>query len=82
MATGRKFDQAAGLSADAKFLMQVSRPGLWTTTALFYLLLLGRADFTHSERIWLGLPFVLFPLGWLLYGVNGLADAGPRSIAL
>src|SRR5262249_60339910 len=59
----------------AKFLIQVSRPGLWSTTALFYLLPLGRADFLHSGRLWLGLVFILFPLGLLLYGVNDLADA-------
>ncbi len=64
-----------GLIAAAKFLIQVSRPGLWSTTALFYLLPLGRADFVHSARLWLGLFFVLFPLGLVLYGVNDLADA-------
>ena len=58
-----------------RFLLQVSRPGLWSTTALFYLLPLGRMDFVHSRRMWLGLVFVLFPLGLLLYGVNDLADA-------
>jgi len=63
------------LVADLKFLIQVSRPGLWSTTALFYLLPLGRADFFHSGRLWLGLVFILFPLGVLLYGVNDLADA-------
>ena len=42
---------------------------------MFYLLPLGRADFRHSGRLWLGLVFVLFPLGLLLYGVNDLADA-------
>src|SRR5204863_411160 len=40
-----------------------------------YLLPLGHADFIHSGRLWLGLIFVLFPLGLLLYGVNDLADA-------
>lgn len=64
-----------GLVADAKFLIQVSRPGLWSTTALFYLLPLGHVDFIHSRRLWLGLIFILFPLGLLLYGVNDLADA-------
>src|ERR1700740_1744866 len=51
-----------GLATGARFLIQVSRPGLWSTTALFYLLPLGRADFLHSGRLWLGLFFVLFPL--------------------
>jgi len=29
------------LLSTAKFLIQVSRPGLWTTTILFYLMPLG-----------------------------------------
>jgi 4-hydroxybenzoate polyprenyltransferase len=57
------------------FLLQVSRPGLWSTTALFYLMPLGHADFLHSGKLWLGLFFVLFPLGLLLYGVNDIVDA-------
>jgi 4-hydroxybenzoate polyprenyltransferase len=57
------------------FLIQVSRPGLWTTTALFYLMPLGHRDFFHSQTFWLGLFFVLFPLGLLLYGVNDIVDA-------
>src|SRR6266487_5765140 len=57
------------------FLLQVSRPGLWSTTALFYLMPLGRADILHSGKLWLGLFFVLFPLGFLLYGVNDIVDA-------
>ena len=62
-------------ASDFRFLLQVSRPGLWSTTALFYLMPLGHADFLHSARLWLGLSFVLFPLGFLLYGVNDIADA-------
>jgi 4-hydroxybenzoate polyprenyltransferase len=61
-------------SSDFYFLLQVSRPGLWSTTALFYLMPLGHADLLHSERLWIGLFFVLFPLGFLLYGVNDIAD--------
>lgn len=57
------------------FLIQVARPGLWTTTALFYLMPLGRRAFFHSVTFWLGLFFVLFPLGLLLYGVNDIVDA-------
>jgi 4-hydroxybenzoate polyprenyltransferase len=60
---------------DFGFLLQVSRPGLWTTTALFYLLPLGHAvNFTYL-RFWIGLIYVLIPLGFLLYGVNDIADA-------
>ena len=57
------------------FLLQVSRPGLWSTTALFYLMPLGHADILHSRAVWLGLLYVLFPLGFLLYGVNDIVDA-------
>jgi len=57
------------------FLLQVSRPGLWSTTALFYLMPLGHADILHSGKLWLGLFFVLLPLGILLYGVNDIVDA-------
>src|SRR5260370_3584767 len=59
----------------AVFLLQVSRPGLWSTTAMFYLMPLGHADFLHSGKLWLGLFFVLFPLGLVLYGVNDIVDA-------
>jgi 4-hydroxybenzoate polyprenyltransferase len=57
------------------FLLQVARPGLWSTTAMFYLMPLGHADFFHSGRFWLGLVFALFPLSFLLYGVNDIVDA-------
>lgn len=57
------------------FLLQVARPGLWSTTAMFYLMPLGRADILHSGKLWLGLCFVLFPLSFLLYGVNDIVDA-------
>jgi 4-hydroxybenzoate polyprenyltransferase len=36
---------------------------------------LGHADFLHSRTLWLGLFYVLFPLGFLLYGVNDIVDA-------
>jgi 4-hydroxybenzoate polyprenyltransferase len=61
--------------SDFSFLLQVSRPGLWTTTAMFYLMPLGHADFLHSWKLWLGLFYVVFPLGLLLYGVNDIVDA-------
>jgi len=64
-----------GSLANTRFFIQVSRPGLWSTTALFYLMPVGHADIIHSARLWLGLFFVLFPLGFLLYGVNDIVDA-------
>ena len=64
-----------GLRSELIFLMQVSRPGLWSTTALFYLMPLGHRDFLRSGAFWLGLFYVLFPLGLILYGVNDIVDA-------
>ncbi len=57
------------------FLTQVSRPGLWTTTALFYLMPLGHRVFFRSGIFWVGLVYVLVPLGLVLYGVNDIVDA-------
>ena len=71
VASAEKSAQASELV----FLLQVSRPGLWSTTALFYLMPLGHADPLHSRTVWLGLLYVLFPLGFLLYGVNDIVDA-------
>jgi len=62
------------------FLLQVARPGLWSTTAMFYLMPLGHADFLHSAKLWLGLIFVLFPLSFLLYGVNDIVDAATDAL--
>ena len=42
---------------------------------MFYLMPLGHADILHSVKLWLGLFFVLFPLGLVLYGVNDIVDA-------
>ena len=41
---------------------------------------LGHADSLHSGKLWLGLLFVLFPLGFLLYGVNDIVDAETDSL--
>src|SRR5258708_36767647 len=62
------------------FLLQVSRPGLWSTTAMFYLMPLGHADILHSGKLWLGFFFVLFPLGFLLYGVHERVGAQTDSL--
>src|SRR5258708_36912943 len=61
--------------SDVVFLTQVSRPGLWSTTALFYLMGLGHRDFVHSWTFWVGLFYILVPLGLLLYGFKDIVDA-------
>jgi 4-hydroxybenzoate polyprenyltransferase len=63
------------LRPELVFVLQVSRPGLWTTTGLFYLMPLGHWNFFRTATFWIGLFYVLFPLGLLLYGVNDIADA-------
>ena len=45
--------------SELAFLVQVSRPGLWSTTALFYLMPLGHADVFHSRIFWVGLFYAL-----------------------
>jgi len=60
--------------ANLRFLLQVSRPGLWSTTILFYLMPLGRVFNFHSASFWIGLFYIVFPLSLLLYGVNDIVD--------
>jgi 4-hydroxybenzoate polyprenyltransferase len=74
-AAARSPAKNATLVSELAFLVQVSRPGLWSTTALFYLMPLGHADIFHSRIFWVGLSYVLFPLGLALYGVNDIVDA-------
>ena len=57
------------------FLTQVTRPGLWSTTALFYLMPFAHSTFFRSWIFWVGLFYVLVPLGLVLYGVNDIVDA-------
>lgn len=64
-----------GIWSELAFLTQVSRPGLWSTTALFYLMPLGHRAFWRSGAFWTGLVYVLFSLGLILYGVNDIVDA-------
>jgi 4-hydroxybenzoate polyprenyltransferase len=48
---------------------------LWLTAVWFYLLPLGRRHVFHSAGFWLGLIYVTFPLGLIIYGWNDIADA-------
>ncbi len=65
---------ARSRQSDFAFLLQVCRPGLWTTTALFYLMPLGHSINFNSAKFWVGLVYVLIPLGFVLYGVNDIFD--------
>jgi len=65
----------SGFLSSFTFLLQVSRPGLWTTTILFYLMPLGRFFNFRAASFWFGLFYIVFPLSLLLYGVNDIVDA-------
>jgi 4-hydroxybenzoate polyprenyltransferase len=62
-------------SSRLAFLVKTARPGLWATSAWFYLLPLGRMHVFSSPAFWIGLFYVTFPLGLILYGWNDIADA-------
>ncbi len=55
-------------------LLKISRPGFWATSMWFYLLPLGGQDVFASLPFWLGLVYVGFPLGLIIYGWNDLVD--------
>lgn len=62
------------LISDLSFTLQASRPGLWLTSVWFYMLPLGGRNLLPSVPFWLGLLYVTFPMGLLLYGWNDLVD--------
>ena len=56
------------------FLVQTARPGFWLTSMWFYVVpVAGRSVWDRAE-FWLGLVYVSFPLGVLIYGWNDLVD--------
>ncbi len=59
----------------ARSLLKVARPGFWPTTLWFYLLPFAGRDMFSTPAFWLGVVYVGFPLGLLLYGWNDLGDA-------
>jgi len=59
---------------ELRFLLKVSRPGFWLTSVWFYLLPLGQHEVFGSGAFWLGVFYVTFPLGMLIYGWNDLVD--------
>src|SRR4051812_18688692 len=58
------------------FIIQVARPGFWLTTIWFYMLPLARRHVFYSVEFWVGLFFITFPLGLLIYGWNDIMDFG------
>ena len=70
----RRVNQPVSLRQTLLHTLQVARPGLWTTQLWFYLLPLGGLRLLEDWTFWLGAVYVMFPLSFLLYGWNDLAD--------
>jgi len=62
-------------SSPLSFLIKSSRPGLRATSVWFYVLPLGRRHVFQHPEFWLGIVYVTFPLGLMIYGWNDVADA-------
>src|SRR5258706_2170682 len=62
------------IRSEPAFLLQASRPGLWLTAVAFYMLPLAQRNVFHSLAFWLGVVYVSFPMGVLLYGWNDIVD--------
>jgi len=64
------------------FLLQVSRPGLWSTTALSYLMPLGHADFLAFRQTMAGVIFVALSTTGVLVWRHDIVDAEGKTDAL
>jgi 4-hydroxybenzoate polyprenyltransferase len=64
-----------GTVAELRFLLKVARPGFWLTSVWFYLLPLGQRNVFGAAEFWLGLFYVTFPLGMIIYGWNDVVDS-------
>jgi 4-hydroxybenzoate polyprenyltransferase len=63
-----------GIVTEIRFLLKVARPGFWLTSIWFYLLPLGQREVFGSAEFWLGIFYVTFPLGMIIYGWNDVVD--------
>jgi 4-hydroxybenzoate polyprenyltransferase len=60
---------------ELSYLLKTSRPGFWLTQVWFFLLPLAQVRLLDSPRFWLGIVYISFGLGFVLYGWNDLVDA-------
>jgi 4-hydroxybenzoate polyprenyltransferase len=60
---------------ELRLLLKVSRPGFWMTSIWFYLLPVGGRVVWDRWEFWLGMFYVTFPFGLLIYGWNDVVDA-------
>lgn len=61
--------------AAIRFQLVASRPGFWITHIWFYGLPLAGKNYFVEPSFWIGLAYVTFPMGHLLYAWNDLGDA-------
>ena len=59
---------------ETAFVVQAARPGFWLTSVWFYLVPVGGRHVLDRAEFWLGVVYVTFPLGVLLYGWNDIVD--------
>src|SRR2546427_128689 len=62
------------LVEEIAFLVKAARPGFWLTSIWFYLVPVGGRQVLDEAEFWLGLMYVSFPLGLLIYGWNDVVD--------
>jgi 4-hydroxybenzoate polyprenyltransferase len=62
------------LAEEIAFLVKAARPGFWLTSIWFYLVPVGGRQVLDQPEFWLGLLYVSFPLGLLIYGWNDVVD--------
>src|SRR5216117_4001679 len=62
------------LAEEIAFLVKAARPGFWLTSIWFYLVPVGGRHVLDQAEFWLGLVYVSFPLGLLIYGWNDVVD--------
>ncbi len=62
------------LAEEIAFLVKAARPGFWLTSIWFYLVPVGGRQVLDQAEFWLGLVYVSFPLGLLIYGWNDVVD--------
>jgi 4-hydroxybenzoate polyprenyltransferase len=63
-----------GLAEEIGFVVKAARPGFWLTSIWFYLVPAGGRNVFHHPEFWLGLLYMTFPLGLLIYGWNDIVD--------
>ena len=62
------------VAKDSIFVLQAARPGFWLTAIWFYLLPVAQQPVWSSSAFWVGVFFVSFPFGLLIYGWNDIVD--------